>query len=433
VVVAQALENVDVDVRILWGHCDPLPTPRPLGPFRESELVSFDSAAAAGAVRVSDLCDRVRVELSTQPTVLVIEDLHWLDEVSGELLRFLARRIESMPLALIVTYRDVEIGPRHPARPLLGDFASLDGLQTLKLRPLSVDAIQELVSGTSLDPGRVHAVTGGNPFFVTAVAREPDLPMPGSVRDAVLARVAEIAPEDLEVLQLVATAPDGLDDRALPALAVGLPTLRRLDETALLTRTRSGVAFRHELARLALLSTIPPGGSAVFHTRLLDVLERLEPRDPAVLTHHAVGARDARRSVLHARAAAAEAVASSSNIEAAAFLEIALANLPTTAPPAERARAGHPARPSAVPDRPASDGDHERTRVHRAVGSRRRPRRRGRGARCAVDSRVRERQPPELRSSCEDGVRDRRPVRRPGYDRPGLRRRGDGGGDQQSP
>ena len=339
-VVASALEDVGRGIRVLRGHCDPLHTPRPLGPFRGlglSGLSGVETQAGEGVARLPELCDRVYAELAVQPTVLVIEDLHWLDEISAELLRFLARRIEAVPLALVVTYRDLEIGPRHPVRPLLGDFATLEGLQTLTLRPLSVDAVRELAVGTTLDPTRLHAVTAGNPFFVTAVVHEPDLPMPGSVRDAVLARIAEIEPEDLEVLQLVATAPDGLDDRVLPWLGVGLPSLRRLDDTALLTRSAAGLTFRHELTRLAILSTVPPGGAGVLHTRLLDGLERLEPRDPAVLTHHAVGARDAERALRHARAAAAEAIAASSNTEAAAFIQIALTNLPATAPPAERA------------------------------------------------------------------------------------------------
>ncbi len=336
-VVASALEDAERDLRVLRGHCDPLQTPRPLGPFRGIGLRSLDTPHGDASVRSSELFDRVFTEISSEPTVLVIEDLHWLDEVSAELLRFLARRIEAIPLALVVTYRDLEIGLRHPVRPLLGDFASLDGLETLALTPLSVDAVRELVAGSGLDPARVHTVTGGNPFFVTAVAREPDLPMPGSVRDAVLARFAEIEPDDLEVLQLVATAPDGLDDAALPRLGVGLPTLRRLDAAALLTRSAAGLVFRHELARLAVLSTIPPGGETVLHTRVLDALEQIQPRDPAVLTHHAVNARDAARALQYARSAAEEAIAASSNTEAAAFVQIALSNLPIDAAPPERA------------------------------------------------------------------------------------------------
>ncbi len=168
------------------------------------------------------------------------------------------------------------------------------------------------------------------------MAKDPDRPLPTSVRDAVLARTADVAPDDFEVLQLAATAPDRLDDRLLPALGVDLPTLRRLDATGLLTRTRAGLVFRHELARQAVESTIPPGGGPRLHARLLDALERLEPREPAVLTHHAVAACDAVRAARYAEAAAVEAIHAGSHSEAAAFFQTALDHL-DLAPPGDRA------------------------------------------------------------------------------------------------
>ena len=232
-----------------------------------------------------------------------------------------------MPCAVVVTYRDNEMGEQHSARPLLGDFAVLEHLETLRLSPLSVDGVAILLGDGHLDPEKVRAVTGGNAFFVTEVAKEPDLVLPATVRDAVLARTAGIAPADFEVLQLAATAPDRLDDRVLPALGVDLPTLRRLHSTDLLLRNRGGLVFRHELARLAIESTIPVGGSARLHTRLLDALERIEPRDPAVLTHHAVAAADSARATRYALEAADEAAETGAHTEAVAFLQTALSHL----------------------------------------------------------------------------------------------------------
>jgi DNA-binding CsgD family transcriptional regulator len=334
--IAAALQEEE-RLRVVRGQCDPLRTPRPLGPFRELGLPGLTALASADETRLSETAETALAELSSEPTVLVIEDLHWADAASTDVLRYLARRIETVPLALLLSYRDLEIGPRHAARSLLGDFASLDGLRTLPLRALSVSAVAEVVEGTGLDPERVHQLTGGNPFYVCQVALEPDRPLPGSVRDAVLARVAGLEPEDLEVMQLIACSPERLDDRLLPLVGVDLATLRRLDETTLLTHTDQGVAFRHELARQAVESTIPPGGAPRLHERLLASLEQLEPHDPAALTHHALAARDADRTLTYARAAAAEAVAAASNTEAAAFLELALEHLPSTATAVERA------------------------------------------------------------------------------------------------
>ena len=319
--------------RVLRGSCDPLSTPRPLGPFRDiagelglGPLLRGDDAA------LSQLCEEIYAALRAEPTVLVVEDLHWVDAASVDVLRFLARRVDGMSLALLVTYRDHELGPRHSARPLLGDFARLDGLTSLSLGPLSVDGVRALVAGTALSPERVHQITGGNPFFVAEVVKDPDRPLPVSVRDAVLARTVDVAADDFEVLQLVATAPDRLDDRTLPALGVSLPSLRRLDATGLLTRARGGLVFRHELARQAVESTIPTGGVTRLHARLLDTLEQLEPREPAVLTHHALAAGDAARTARYAQAAAAEAIRAGSHSEAAAFFEIALGHLGDPSP-----------------------------------------------------------------------------------------------------
>jgi DNA-binding CsgD family transcriptional regulator len=329
-------------LRVLRGGCDPLVTPRPLGPFRD--LIpnpALNPAAGLRPVAPHDtpaaVCEAAYEALRAEPSVLVVEDAHWIDGASVEVLRFLVRRIEVMPCAIVVTYRDDEIGAQHQLRPLLGDFAKLGRLATLRLRPLTVDGVAQLLRGSGLDAAQVHPLTGGNPFFVAEVAKDPDRPLPATVRDAVLARTAGIAPGDLEVLQLAATAPDRLADRVLPALGVDLPTLRRLHDTGLLLRDRQGLVFRHELARLAVESTVPAGGAARLHARLLEALERIEPRDPAVLTHHAVAAADAARAARYAQDAALEAARAGDHTDAAAFLEIAAAGL-RGAPPGDRAR-----------------------------------------------------------------------------------------------
>jgi DNA-binding SARP family transcriptional activator len=328
-------------MRLLRGGCDPLSTPRPFGPFRDlaseaglTTLMSGDDAL------LSQICEETYAALRSEPTVLAVEDIHWIDAASVDVLRFLARRVDTMPLAMLVTYRDHEIGPRHPARPLLGDLARLDRHTVLRLQPLSEDGVQVLVQGSSLDPRRVHELTGGNPFFVTEVAKDPGRPLPATVRDAVLSHTVDVTPEDFEVLQLVATAPDRLDERVLPALGVDLSSLRRLEGTGLLSRTRGGLAYRHELARQAIESTIPPGGEPGLHSQVLEALEGLALQEPVILAHHAVAARDSGRAVRYARAAAEEASRAGAHTEAAAFLEVALEHLRAPAP-VERAELLH--------------------------------------------------------------------------------------------
>jgi DNA-binding SARP family transcriptional activator/tetratricopeptide (TPR) repeat protein len=315
-------------LRLLRSGCDALSTPRPFGPLRDiARAAGFSKVLSDQEVLLPEVCEDVFAALSSEPTVLVVEDLHWVDAGTADVLRFVARRIGTIPLALIVTYRDTEVGPRHPARQLLGEMANHARLGSLALVPLSEDGVRRLVAGTDLDAREVHRLTGGNPFFVTEIAKDPEGPLPRTVRDAILARTAEVTPDDLEVLQLVATAPDRLDDRVLPALGVDLEALRRLEDTGLLTHARGGLAYRHELARQAVESTIPAGAAPRLHLRVVEALERLDFLDHAVLTHHAGAAHDLARTHRYACAAAEESIRAGAHSEGAAFLQVALDHL----------------------------------------------------------------------------------------------------------
>ena len=264
-------------------------------------------------------CDR-----GEAPTTVVIEDAQWIDEASVEVLRFLVRRIEAFPVLLVLTYREAEIGAGHPLRPLLGDVARLDHATTIALAPLSLAAVERLLEGTGLDAEGVHVLTGGNPFYVTEVARHAGDSLPASVRDAVLASTSVLADDDLELLQLVAAAPDAVDDRLLPRLGVDARRLRRLESTGLLARTRRGVGFRHELARLAVRSAIPFGAESALHARLLDALEGLGRATTPCMAHHADAAHDRARTSRYAALAAEDAARAGSHTEAVAFLTLAL-------------------------------------------------------------------------------------------------------------
>ncbi|MFH8250313.1 helix-turn-helix transcriptional regulator [Microbacterium sp. B2969] len=310
-------------IRVLRGLCDPLGTPRPLGPVRDIlQLLGIRDVDGAELERT--FLERV----SGQPTVLVIEDAQWIDAASSEILRFLIRRIDRLPVLLVLSYRDGGIGFGHALLPLLGEVSRTEHSRRLALQPLSRGAVREILGDAGPDPVRVHDLTGGNPFFVTEIARHPDEELPATVRDAVLASTFGLTDGELDVLQLIAAAPDALDDRLLPLLRIDVPTLRRLEATGLLVRTRRGIGFRHELARRAIVDGTPTGLDRVLHERLLDALAAIGSADQAVLTHHAVAAGDAARILRHARLAAGEATRTGSHSEAVAFLGLALAHLP---------------------------------------------------------------------------------------------------------
>jgi len=310
--------------RVARGLCDPLETPRPLGPIREVIADLGIDLDVNGAITPAELGAALLHAIAIEPTVVVIEDAQWIDEASVDVLRFLARRIESAPILLVLTYRPDEVGAVHSVRPLLGDIARHEGTATISVPSLTITAIRALVAETGLDAASVLARTGGNPFYVTEIVRHPEDGLPASVRDAVLASTSAVAADDLEVLRLIATAPDAVDDRLLPVLGIDVPRLRRLEATGLLDRSRRGVAYRHELARLAIEDAIPLAASAPLHARMLDALERQGSRDLALLTHHARAAGDSARTGRYADAAAAGASRAGSHTEAVAFLRLAI-------------------------------------------------------------------------------------------------------------
>jgi AAA ATPase domain len=127
--------------QVLWGACDPLTTPRPLGPLADvapalgGRLEQLLRDEAPREVLFPALLERLHD--ARVVTVLVVEDVHWADEATLDLLRFLARRIGAAPTLLVVTYRDDEVGPLHPVQLLAGDLASSAPVRRLRLAPLS--------------------------------------------------------------------------------------------------------------------------------------------------------------------------------------------------------------------------------------------------------------------------------------------------------
>jgi DNA-binding CsgD family transcriptional regulator/tetratricopeptide (TPR) repeat protein len=311
---------------VLWGACDPLSTPRPLGPLHDlAPQIGDVTGSESGDLRQShEIFAAVFEHLRTQCAVLVIDDLHWADQATIDLLRFLLRRIGSTRSLIVGTVRDDEIGVGHPLRSLLGDVARSADATSTTLRPLSIEAVTALIGDRSLNPAWLHATTGGNAFFVTEMLDHVGDDLPGTVRDAILARTTALDASAWELLHLLACAPEAIPDHLLAPLRIGLPQLRALDEVGLVRRRARGVSFRHDLCRIAIEGTIPPGGEVALHRRMLDVLEASVHPDPAVLVHHAVGAREPEPILVHSANAGRAAARSGAHHQAAEFFNIAL-------------------------------------------------------------------------------------------------------------
>ncbi|KRE33538.1 LuxR family transcriptional regulator [Mycobacterium sp. Soil538] len=315
--------------RVLWGACDPLSTPRPLGPLLDLAhgLSATTRQQLVESTQPYDIFVSVFGDLRSQPSVLVLDDLQWADQGTLDLCRFLLRRAAQSSLLTIGILRDDELGVTHPLRGLLGDVARSPHAQSLTVPPLSVDVIATLVADRDVDPVWLHRITGGNAFFVCEMLDHDcsdGADLPTTVRDAILARTADLDATAWDLLHLLTCAPGAIGDRLLVGLGVTLPALRALDQAKLIRRDARGVAFRHDLCRRAIASVIPPGAEPGLHRKFIEVLDDAVSRDPAVLTHHALGAGDTALVATAAAEAGRAAARAGAHTQACEFFQIAL-------------------------------------------------------------------------------------------------------------
>ena len=134
---------------MLWGACDVLFTPRPLGPFVDiAELVGGDLADVieSGAVPYEIAASVVRELERRRPSILVLEDVHAADEATLDVVRVLARRVEGLPAVVIADVRDVGLDRWHPLRVVLGEIGAVSRIERLRLEPLSREAVARLAA-----------------------------------------------------------------------------------------------------------------------------------------------------------------------------------------------------------------------------------------------------------------------------------------------
>lgn len=309
--------------KVLWGGCDPLSTPRPLGPL-------LDMARDAGEEVVASIRNQSPREQVFQtfleslrfgggPTLMVLEDLHWGDEASLDLVRFLGRRASALPALMVVTYRIDEVDPRHPLTRVMGDLATASAVSRRRLEALSKAAVTSLALGSGLDAEELYRRSGGNPFLVTELLAQGLSDVPETVRDAILARSARLPVEAQRALRAAAVLGSKVEARVLMDIAeVGAEAIEACEAARLLERSGSEVAFRHELVREALLSALSGSERTALHVLALRALKDRPHVSLAVKAEHAEGADEAAAVLELASAAAREASGLHSHREAAA-------------------------------------------------------------------------------------------------------------------
>ncbi len=301
----------DLDARVLWGACDDLSIPRPLGPFRDlagDVAPALASALAAGAAP-HEIQSLLIAELG-ESTVLVLEDLHWADDATLDVITVLGRRIGTLPALLVLTLRGGEVPPAHPLHAVLGAVAGTSAF--IELDPLSPGAVASLAG----DDGELYALTGGNPFYVSELLAASASELPPSVGNAVLGRAARLDDAARRLVELVSVVPHRVSTGVLDAVMPDWATAAEQPERRQLLEVRPGhVSFRHELARHAIRASVPTARRRGLHAEILRVLLASDG-DPAEIVHHAEEAGDADVVAEYALVAARRASALDSNREA---------------------------------------------------------------------------------------------------------------------
>jgi DNA-binding CsgD family transcriptional regulator/tetratricopeptide (TPR) repeat protein len=316
--------------RRLWGACEALFTPRPLGPLYDiatqagdslSQLMSRDTARPTVFSAFLD-----ELQKSPLPTVVVFEDVHWADEATLDLIKFLGRRISHLPVLFLVTYRDNELSLDNPLWSVIGDLPGT-AVARLSLAPLSEHAVTCLANLAHRSAEQLYAATLGNPFFVTEVLASDTGGVPLMVRDAVLARIARVSPAARILLELESVIPTRTERWLLEAvLGSAVSALEECLTSGMLSLEHTTVAFRHELARQAVESTLSPLRHQTLHAQVLQALlnQGEDAAQAARLVHHALGAHDEVLVARYAPLAAQQASAQGAHREAAAQYATAL-------------------------------------------------------------------------------------------------------------
>jgi hypothetical protein len=314
------LDTLDHKWRVLLAISEPLDVPAAFAPLYDlmAEMapeLQDDIRSGTGRMPVySGMLDLVK----NDRVVLVLEDVHWADEATLGLVRYLGKRMGATQSVLIVTFRSEEVNVNPPLRLVVADLGP--SATRIELPALTVSGVEELARGTGLDPGHVHETTLGNPFFVEEVLMHPDIALPPTIQYAVLANAAQLPDDALEFVNTVALSPDGVPLADIAQL--GDPTGIHCDlafSRRLVSSARGQVSCRHELIRQSLVEALPPATRRRLHERLLAHLERTAPdsRDTARLAYNAIGAGDAEKSAEYSLMAAEHAAAGGAHRQAA--------------------------------------------------------------------------------------------------------------------
>lgn len=324
------------DAIFLHGDCEDLGTARPLGPLFDmlDRLDAEVAATVTGDAGYGDVFTALHAWLKRQDlAVMIVEDVHWADSATLDMIRFLGRRIASLPLLLLVTFRSDEPESDLEIARALGNIGAADLLR-IELEPLSENAVGTLAAMAGRTAEGLHAATAGNPFFVTEILASQSAAgatLPASVRHAVWARIARYSEASQAMMKMLALMPGGASREQLAEL-VGEEAAAHIEPAlqgqVLVEHDGARLTFRHALARLAVQALVPAHTRRAWHLEIAQWYARRRPQDDlaaaAARLYHANAGDDAEQVIALAPQLARHAGAVGAHRQAAQFLATAL-------------------------------------------------------------------------------------------------------------
>ncbi|TPJ27427.1 AAA family ATPase [Mesorhizobium sp. B2-8-3] len=319
--------SVASHTRILRSSCENLSVPDPLGPLHDLAREAGWTIPSGTGQRLVIFSRALEVfDTGPQPTLLVVEDVHWADDATLDFIRFFGRRIRSTGALLLLTVRNDDSEGQRRLRRALSDIP-VNNVVRIDVPLLTEAGVAALANKLGQNGQSIYLATGGNAFFVTELLRAgPSQTLPPSVSDAVLARAEHLSPKARTLLDVVSVFPRSADVEIMEEIC-GPGTLGLLVEcvaAGILLQIGEDYPFRHDIARRAIELALPPPVKRGLNFRVLTALKAIGNASMARLVHHAVEAHDLKATREFAPRAAEQAARLGAHHEAVGHYQTAL-------------------------------------------------------------------------------------------------------------
>jgi len=318
------------DTHIFKGTCDALFTPRPLAPLydiaeqMQSDIRTISENGTDRAALFSDFLAALQKQKGV--TVLVIEDIHWIDEATLDFVKFLARRITRVHCLFILTYRDNEIDPGSAAWQLFGQIPP-DNFTRLKLTPLSQKSVNKMAQDKGYKGDDLYRITGGNPFYVTEILSSGFPGIPENVKDSIFSSFNRLDEKIKQVCNLLSILPSGIELNYFETINPSYSSAVAFCLNSKILRLENGrIGFKHELYRRTIEDSLSPFLKIELNKKILHLFKDSFEKTGEVerIVHHAKAGNEYDSIVHYAPIAARKAATVGSHKEAAKLFRVAI-------------------------------------------------------------------------------------------------------------